>query len=91
MCVIGVCFSAAINNIQPEPESKIPDNAVEEVKDNETSDLDTAELVYFGLGGRGYGGGYRGGYGGYGGGRRGCGCGYGGSHYHGRRRYYGKK
>lgn len=91
MCVIEVCFSAAITKIHPKPESKIPENAVEEVNDNQTSDLDTAELIYFGLGSRGYGGRYRGGYGG-GYRSRGCNCGYGGGgHYHGRRGYYGKK
>lgn len=89
-CLIGMCQSAAINNILPEPEKSIPENAVEEVNDNQTADLETAEFKHFGprvvVINKGYGG-YHGG-----GGYRGCGCGGGYSHYHSHHRYgYGKK
>lgn len=92
-CVIGICSSAAIKNIQSEPASIVPENAVDGVDENQISDLETAEGKHFGprvvVINKGYGG-HRGGYGG------GCGCGgYGGyghsSHYHSHHQYYGKK
>lgn len=86
-CVIGICTSAAIENIEAEPEPKDQQNAIEEVNGSQ-SDLETAEGKHFGFGPRvvvinkGYGG-YQRGYGG------GCGCGS--SHYHSHHRFYGKK
>lgn len=86
--MIGICSAAAINSIGSEPESKVQGNAVEELNENETSDLETAEGKHFGIGPRvlvinkGYGGFNRGG---------GCGCSGGHSHYHSHHRYYGKK
>ncbi|KAJ6644461.1 hypothetical protein Bhyg_09430 [Pseudolycoriella hygida] len=90
-CAIGVCSSAAINTLQSESDSIVPENTLTENDENATSDLETSETKFFGFGpkvvviNKGYGG-YRGG------GRRrgGCGCGYGHSHYHGHG-YYGKK
>jgi len=83
-CVIGFGFAAVIKNIEPEPVNA-PENAVEEINENQSSDLDTAEGKHFGFGPRvvivnkGFGG------------NRGCGCGYERSHYHSHHRFYGKK
>ncbi|XP_037042707.1 uncharacterized protein LOC119079027 [Bradysia coprophila] len=91
-CVIGICSAAAINNVQPESESNVVENAVEEVNGDQATDLETAELKHFGFGpkvvviNKGYGG-----YGGYRGGGYSRGCGCGSSHYHSHHRYYGKK
>lgn len=91
-CVIGICSSAAIKNIQSEPASIHQENEVDGVNENQISDLETAEGRHFGprvvVINKGYGGhreGYGGGYGG------GCGCGGGHSHYHSHHRYYGKR
>lgn len=82
--MIGFCYAAPVKDIEPEP-LNVPGNAVEEIQDNQTSDLETAEFKHVGFGpkvlviNKGYGGH------GYGG----CGCGgYGHSHHH---RHYGKK
>lgn len=44
--MVGTCLAAAITNIQPESESNIVDNAVEEVDSKLASDLETAETAY---------------------------------------------
>lgn len=87
--MIAVSSSAAINNVGSEPATNILENAVEEVNENQSADLETAEggfgprVVVINKGFGGYGG-----YGGYG--HRGhhhhhhhagCGCGHGFRHF----------
>lgn len=90
-CVIGICSSAVIKNSSPGVENA-PEKAIEEVNENQASELETAESKHFGFGPRvvvinkGHGG-----YGGYGGYSGGVGCGCGNSHYHYHKKFYGKK